>query len=145
MSHLITTNIGQAAALSAYRTYLNTAIAAGQVRVKLFRNNFVPGAATVIGDFTEANFNGYTAGGKTLTNPFGTVTTTGAGYAEIVSPDVLTWICTDGLAPNSVYGYWVVDDIPLLLWTEKFDAPIDMTATGNRLNLTLRYSMKSEY
>lgn len=143
MSHLITTNVGQAVQLSVWRTYLNTGIAAGAIRVRLFKNNFVPDADTVRGDFTQADFTGYTL--KSLTNPFGAVTTTAAGYAQIQSPDVLTWAPTDGLRPNTIYGYWLEDDTPTVYWCEKFDAPVDMTDATKLLNLICRYTAKSEY
>lgn len=144
MSHLITTKIGQADAMTDLRAALNVLIAASSLRVRLFRNNFTPDADTVLGDFTEANFTGYAAG--VPVNPFNAVSLTAAGYSQIESPDVLTYTASDGAAPNSIYGYYVVNTVTSRVrWCEKFDAPMDMTSSGKRINLTLRYWAKSEY
>lgn len=144
MSHLITTKIGHADAMTDLRAALNVLIAASSLRVRLFQNNFVPDADTVLVDFTEANFAGYAAG--VPSNPFNAVTLTGAGYSQIESPDVLTFTASSGATPNTIYGYYVVNIASnRVRWCEKFDAPMAMTTTGNRINITLRYWAKSEY
>lgn len=91
----------------AERTLLNSlrnSLFNSNCHVHLFKNNLTPGDATVLGDFTEANFTGYAA----ITPSVGAAFTNGAGKAECDFA-TCTFSCTGSGTPNDVYGYYVTD------------------------------------
>lgn len=96
--------------------------------VHLYKNNIQPTNQTVLGDFVEADYDGYaseslTAWGATFLN--------GDGNAESVAPNI-TFTCTGDTTPNIVYGYYITDAADaVLLMSGKFDAPETMNSAAN--------------
>lgn len=95
--------------------------------VHLYTNNFQPTPASVVGDFTEATFTGYTA--ATLT-AFGTPFLNAANNAQSVAPGI-TFTCTGTTVTQTVYGYFITDvHGTTLLLSGLFDTPVNMNAVG---------------
>lgn len=92
--------------------------------IKLFKNDITPLlGTTVIGDFTEATFDGYTShtlsswGGVSLTYPY-----------ALSEHALILWLCTGpGGGSQTVYGYWIEDEDGDLALAEKFSTPFDMS------------------
>lgn len=103
---------------------------------RLFDNNFTPAATSVLADFTQAAFNGYTAGGAALANPV--YAALDASNNRQVTWDAVTWTKAAGGATDTVYGaYFVLDAAnTLCMWSILFDSPISMVATGNVITFT---------
>ena len=88
---------------------------------------------TVLGNFTEANFTGYTS--KTLTKTSWPVPTTSGGVTSSTYSPVQTWT-NSGASPQTILGYYVVGVTSgVLLWAEAF-AFSETLNPGGTLNLT---------
>ncbi len=105
----------------------------GTIQLKLFQNNYTPVDSSVSGNFTEANFTGYSA--KTLTPGTWTTPTIVSGSAKTVYGSTpLTWTC--GVTTNTIYGYYVVSAATgHVLWAERFAVSRGLTA-GDELDVT---------
>lgn len=111
----------------------------GNQTLKLFVNNITPGATDVAGTYTEMSTLGYAA--KTLTTSSWTVTNVSgsatAAYAQ------QSWTFTAGTSVT-IYGYFVIDSTTgILLWAERFSAPIAVDAGGDALRLTPSFTLTS--
>lgn len=103
-------------------------------KLKLFKNDFTPTPATVIGDFIEADFSGYAA--KTIA-AFGAVHTNPDGSAEVASP-LEQFDHSGGAVSNLVYGWWFETAAGVLIMSERFaSAPIPMAVVGDSILLVL--------
>lgn len=71
----------------------------------LFKNNYTPVDGSVIGDFTEADFDGYAP--QTVTGWLAAYTN-GSGKAETAA-GVWTWWKTAGATSNTIYGWFYKD------------------------------------
>lgn len=96
-------------------------------KVMLFKNDWVEDCVPLIADLTEANFDGYarqTVG--TWLGPFW------ASPVASTSAPLVTFTCTGGGTPNTIYGYGLVSIADgLLLWAEKNPAgPVTISAAG---------------
>lgn len=95
----------------------------------LYSNNYTPGIGTVLGDFTEATFAGYSRQnfpGSYLGSP--TVT---SHVAISTSSTVLTFDGDPGTwSPQTIYGYFVITNAGNYFWSERFATPIDMSPDG---------------
>lgn len=109
----------------------------GTTKVKLFKNNIVPDADTVLGDLTEADFDGYAE-----LNPTGTAATINGSNQGEVEYDALTFTRASTGAAQTIYGYYLkaVDDFanPYLLLVELFPAPVVVTNLGEAVVFNLR-------
>lgn len=105
--------------------------------VKLFKNNFTPGDASVLGDFTEADFDGYAA-----------VSLAGLSAAAIDGSDRgyrsqagIAFVKSAGVTSNTVYGWYLVLDnltpAAELFMAEKFPAPQVMGSAGDTVTFDL--------
>lgn len=110
-------------------------------RMKLFQNNLVPTADTILSDLTEATFSGYSAGMFSGGALGGSLDAFNRGYATW-SP--LTWT-KSGATGNTIYGYYVTNSGGSLLWIERFDIPIPMTTDGAYLVITPRLTFTSQF
>lgn len=116
---------------------------AGPLKIRLYKNNYTPVNGTVIGDLTQADFNGYTAGGTTLAN--WTTPTTVSSRAQ-TQADPVTWTKGVGGTGNSIYGYYVVDGSGNLLWAERDPAaPIDLNTDGKQYLVLARFTEVTEF
>lgn len=110
--------------------------AAATAKVHLFKNDIVPNPSTAIGDFTEADFDGYAA-----------VTVTSWDNTHIDPVNSLPYISnltqalfaqTGIVITNTVYGFYVEDGAGAALFAQRFDAPILMDAIGKQIELNMR-------
>jgi len=87
--------------------------------LKLFGNNATPAVGSVAGDFNEVSGAGYAS--KSLAAASWTIT---AGVPTIAVYAAQAWVFTGALdAPGTVYGYFIVDSLGLLVCAERLAAP----------------------
>lgn len=105
--------------------------------LKLFKADYTPGPATVLGDLTaiEADFTGYAASAAVVWGP---VFTDAANTAFTVG-DVKTFASTGSAVTNTIYGYWA-QGAGGLMYAERFDAPIPVLGVGDGVVLLPRFS-----
>lgn len=107
--------------------------------LKLYKNNYTPTAASTAANFTEADFDGYTA--KILVRANWNTSTTVSGKASTSYPQQ-SWTC--GVTTNDIYGYYVQGaDSGVVLWAERF-ANTKTLEENDVINLTLRFTLRSE-
>jgi len=106
--------------------------------LKLYKNNYTPIAATVVGSFTEADFTNYVD--KTIARSDWAAPSTVSNKAES-SVTTQSWTC--GATTNTIYGYYVVGATSgVCLWAEEF-ATERVLADGDILNLTPKFNLSS--
>jgi hypothetical protein len=106
--------------------------------LKLYKNNYTPIAATVVGSFTEADFTNYAD--KTIARSDWATPSTVSNKAES-SVATQSWTC--GVTTNTIYGYYVVGATSgVCLWAEEF-AAARVLADGDILNLTPKFNLSS--
>jgi hypothetical protein len=102
-------------------------------RVRLFKNNYTPLVTSVIGDFTEADFDGY-SGYQAPT--FVAAVINGSGKGIIIAGGLL-WLCTGVATPNTIYGYYVTEGTDAIaVYAERFAASISIAAPGDFVVVT---------
>lgn len=102
--------------------------------LKLFKTNVTPAESDTHSSYTEADFTSYSS--KTLT-----ASQTGSTWAAAATTGGTTettyaqqsWTC--GASGNTIYGYYVQNATPTLLWAEAF-ASARTLVSGDVLNLT---------
>ncbi len=108
--------------------------------VRLYKNNYTPVDATVVGDLTAADFQGYSQ--ANLASPAAATT---VSNKAVTSWDQVTYTKGAGGTGNSIYGYYVVDSAGNLLWAERDPAaPVDMSVDGNQYKVTPKLTLNSE-
>ena len=106
--------------------------------LKLYKNNYTPISATVVGSFTEADFTNYAD--KTIARSDWATPSTVSNKAES-SVATQSWTC--GVTTNTIYGYYVVGATSgVCLWAEEF-AAARVLADGDILNLTPKFNLSS--
>lgn len=108
--------------------------------IKLYTNNYTPAQGTLLADFTEATFTGYT-GTTFARSAWGTASANPVTNKGEISANQVSW--TAG-SSETVYGYYVVSDdgSPKLLWAELFDSSKALQ-TNDILNITLNFTLAS--
>lgn len=100
----------------------------------LYKNNHVPVVGDVAGDYTPADFAGYTA--KTQApSAFGTPTVTAHVAKTVSSTAIVFGPSTEATASQTIYGYYVVDSSGNYLFAEMFTTAISV-APGGSVTLT---------
>lgn len=113
------------------------------ITVKLFKNNITPTVSSVIGDFTEANFTGYSS--QTLVYS-GSPVHDVANHVWYQPCTTLTWTMGTPGTTNSIYGCYLVDSGGRLRGCGRLDgAPAPMTTAGQTVSITLNRRMSSEF
>lgn len=140
MSNLIVSNVGENAIQDAWNATL-----AGDLRLSLYQNNYTPVPGSLYGNFTKATFTGYT---DELPSFGASVTVSGKG--TLTDTSVRTFIMGVPGTTNTIYGYyvWVDTGTPgseILLWAEKFDAPQAMMNNLDEIDITLKFTLDSEF
>lgn len=138
MSHLVIPDGAKLRRANAILTGTGT-----HYRMKLFKNNATISHATVVGDLTQADFSGYTAGGIILSGGAVSGSLDGAGRA-VTTYDFCTWT-KSGATGNDIYGYWYEDAAGNLTGVEKFDAAQPMQTDGAILQLAPQDTEASQY
>lgn len=138
MSNLVVPNLSKVyltkqAALPAQNFYPAT--------IKLFQNNYIPVAGTVIGDLTEATFSGYAAQALAGGAVSGMLDASGRAVAQW---NAVTFTKA-GATGNTIYGYYVIDGSGNLLWAERFDSSIAMNTDGAFIQLTPKFTGMSQF
>jgi len=105
--------------------------------IRLFTNDIMPTSANVAGDFTEADFVGYTR--KSSTGIFPTPVKLVDGWYQTTS-SALIWNCTGG-SDQTVYGWYLLESGTLRL-SQRFPTPKLMT-NGGSLSVTIALQEKS--
>jgi hypothetical protein len=96
-------------------------------KIHLFKNNLTPTDASVIGDFTEADFTGYAS--QNLTT-FATAFLNGANQGE-TDAGLYTFTQSGSTTTNNIYGYYVTTAGGALVYSERNpNAPVAMTGSG---------------
>jgi hypothetical protein len=96
--------------------------------LRLYKNNYSPVKDSTLGDFTEADFDGY-AQQDVIPANWPAPTTAGGVAQSIYGPGVLEFDCNSG--SQNVYGYYVVDATgTIVLWAERLPgAPVVASPT----------------
>ncbi len=105
--------------------------------VHLFKTAVTPTATSVPGDFTEADFAGYA--GVTLTH-WNTPYWQSQGAAVSYSNQIL-FQPTDGVTPNTIYGYWLEIAAGDYLGAERFATPWGAVDATSQLLLSVPWSV----
>ena len=108
--------------------------------LRLFKNNVTPGDTLTEGDFTEADFTGYSAnamtGGAWVTTPGDPCTGAYAKQSFTSSADQ---------AAQTIYGYYVTRTSDgALEWFEKFDASVTVQYNGDQIDVTPQITLADE-
>lgn len=110
-------------------------------KIRLFTGATVPSVNSVIGDFTEADFTGYPAGGIAPTD------FTGPSFnsqgAAVDYSFVKTFQPTGTAVGNIITGYYLVsgDMSPILLGAERFAAAIPMQSPTDQISIAAPLSV----
>jgi len=108
--------------------------------IALYRNDYIPVAASVLADFTEANFPGYAPQSISTPNP----AFLNGGMAAEVDADLVTFTQTAGPA-QVVYGYFVYDAALVVVAAQRFPAPVNMTGAGASLDVGVKFTGISQF
>jgi len=126
---LLVPDVGEVLLLS----YSLNKVVQGDVKLRLFTNNYTPVEASVLASFTEAVAAGYAA--ITLTGASWTIASAaGVTTAEYVEQTfTLTAASTD-------YGYYITNNAGTqVLWAERFtDAPHTIPSGGGTEKITVK-------
>lgn len=106
--------------------------------LRLYKNNFSPTSASVIGDFTEADFAGYAA--VSASGKFGASSQVASGLYKTVS-DPFLFTCSSG--SQTVYGWYLTDGSDVKL-TGNYLAGFTISP-GNPLAVVIDYRTDAEY
>lgn len=110
-------------------------------KVRLFTGATVPTVNSVIGDFTEADYTGYTAGGLAPTD------FTGPSFnsqgAAVDYSFVKTFQPTGTAVGNIITGYYLVsgDMTPILIGAERLPAAIPMQSPSDQISVAVPLSV----
>lgn len=104
--------------------------------LKLFQNDYIPDANTDTANFTEANFGGYAAQNPT----WGAVATDVEGNATTTS-NTLNF-ASSSAGPQTIYGYYVVDNAGAYTFGERFPAPIAISNVTAPIAVTVLYKLR---
>ena len=100
--------------------------------LRLYTNDLTPGESNVIGDYTEAAGNGYSA--ITLSGASWTITTTAGSTEGTYAQQDFVFIG----GPVTVYGYHVTNNAgTILMYAERFiDGPYNIPVGGGTIKIT---------
>jgi hypothetical protein len=111
---------------------------AGDKSLRLFQNNFTPNNASVLLDFTVADFAGY----ANITLTGGSWTTT-PGAPSVAAYAEQTFTRTTTGAVQTIYGYYIVNAGGTKVWAyEKFATAQAVTSAGDTIRVTPRIKLQ---
>lgn len=124
-------------------------VAAGNMKLKLFKNDVTPSHESTPATFTEADFTGYAAITLTTTSWNAGVAGTGTGtaLANKASIDYAQQTFTMGVpgTTNTVYGYFITDNAGTTLYgAERFAASQSMALSGDSIKITPKFTLSTE-
>lgn len=113
----------------------------------LYRNDFAPGAGTVLADFTESDFPGYAV--KFIGADFPFPVTNGDGWAESDSDKTYSFPAADQSSNQTVHGWYVTlqsDIVPAVLFcAERLVPGIPMNLPGATAKVRPKFVLGSRY
>lgn len=111
-------------------------------RIRLFKNDIVPGDGDTASTYVEATFSTYS--NQQLPN-WGTPATSGG--VAVVSHPAVTWSVGSAGVGNNIYGYYVTDSLGNTLYYAERDpaAPVNMNVVGNTYSVTPQFTFHSEF
>jgi len=110
------------------------------LNLKLYRNDLTPQAASVSGDFQEANFTNYSA--QLIERTKWQTPVTINGEARATYSEEQSW--SVGSTGNTVYGYYVTGKVTgKLQWAEKF-ARARILDPGDELKITPIFNFRTQ-
>lgn len=111
---------------------------AGNTSLRLFQNNFTPANASVLADFTVADFTGY----ANITLTGGSWTTT-PGDPSTASYTQQTFTRSATGAVQTIYGYYIVNTAGTKVWFyEKFSTAQSVTSANDVIRITPRIALQ---
>jgi len=108
--------------------------------IALFKNDFIPTSASVLGDFTEAAFPGYAPQSLVMATP---AFLNGQGRAE-ADANIVTFTAT-GASAEIMYGYFLYDAGLVVRYAQRFAGPQPMTVAGAALDVGVKFTEVSEF
>ena len=124
-------------------------VAAGALKLKLFKVDVTPGHADTVATYTEADFTGYAA--ITLATASWNAGTAGTGTGTALANkayiDYAQQTFTMGTpgTTNTVYGYYVTDNAgTTLIGAEKFTTSKPMLLAGDAIKITPKFTLGTE-
>jgi len=132
---IIMANLGSLRVLNALRTGL-----LNDLGCALYVNNFLPFRGMAIDDFTEASFPGYAP----LSPVFPNVAILNGDAQAQVSSDLLTWTAS-GASAQTAFGFFLYNVETVVIFAQRFDAPVNMSAPGTSLDLTIHITDVSQF
>lgn len=114
-----------------------TKILTPALTIRLYSNNYTPGATSLTANFTEVAGGGYA--NKPLTFAGWSIV---AGAPSAASYAAQTWNFTGATnAPGTIYGYYVTRDSDgLLMWAERFPVVPFVPIAGSIITVTPRFT-----
>lgn len=113
----------------------------GNVNLRLFKNNHTPSETDDDSDYTEADFDGYSAMSLTSWTP---AYLNGSNEAEIDEIN-RTFTQTGTGTTNDIYGYYVTNTSGDVVYAERDPAgPVAMNATGKTLTIYSRFTLREQ-
>lgn len=121
---------GKRRLLSKKLPYLSTLV------LHLFINDIEPTQDTLVGDFVEANFTGYTA---VLVADWSPAKTAQNGSA-VTQTCLYAWTVSETSDDQSVYGYYLTDASGLVIMSERrVNGPVRMSVINDRYSLFITF------
>lgn len=114
--------------------------------LRLFKNDIDPNEDTVVGDFSEADYSGYSPFDLSASGVWSIPAINASGKMQTVFPE-LTFAHSGGGTSNDIYGYFVYDLAGgALIYSERFtDAPYAMDVPADQINIALRFTAETEF
>jgi|HubBroStandDraft_3_1064219.scaffolds.fasta_scaffold01389_12 hypothetical protein len=108
----------------------------GNASMGLIAAPFAPSSTLTLASITEANFSGYAR--KSIGNP--TIAFTGADGNEYVEGTTNSWMPSDTVTPNTIYGVFInPGNSTTTLWaSDQLGIPVPLAGPGNQLTATPR-------
>lgn len=114
--------------------------AADPTTLKLFQNNVTVSPATLLADLTEADFTGY-AGISITEASWAAAVLQPDGTARAINTTVRIFNATGTAIPNTVYGWYLINDGGSLCAMGNFPTPLLMDANGKYIAIELALTM----
>lgn len=115
----------------------SSSVLLGSASIGLIAAPFVPGPGLTLATLTEASFTGYKR--KALGST--TVTFTGGDGKEYVEFNTASWMPSDTVTPNTIYGAFLTlgSGTTTLAAADKFANPLPMAGPPNNITITPRF------
>lgn len=140
MSNLVVSDVGENLINDAWALATSS-----EIWLSLYQNNYTPVAGSVYASFTPCTFTGYARQQPV----FGASATVG-GKGTMTDTSPRAFVMGVPGTTNVVYGYYVWLDVgvpgnEILIYAEKFDAPQTMANHFDEIDVTLVFTLYSEF